>query len=119
MNLGTHSSNACGQIVCSGCYSDLFPLEYLDGQERQICETCKVIFETRKFITDVNNEPDQEVLENEEVGGNYSEKFVKLDKKKLLCNFTNFFGMVKIRVVYDRVRKRKKYFEIPAFLQIE
>ena len=23
------------------------------------------------------------------------------------------------RVVYDRVRKRKKYFEIPAFLQIE
>ena len=73
MNLGMHYSNACGQIVCSGCYSDVFPLEYLDGQERQICETCKVIFETKKFITDdVNKEPDQEVLENEdEVGGNY------------------------------------------------
>ena len=74
MNLGSHylkylPSNACGQIVCSGCYSDLFPLEYLDGQERQICETCKVIFETRKFITDVNNKPDQEVLENEDVEG--------------------------------------------------
>ena len=72
MNLGMHYSNACGQIVCSGCYSDVFPLEYLDGQERQICETCKVIFETKKFITDdVNKEPDQEVLEDEVGGGNY------------------------------------------------
>ena len=28
-------------------------------------------------------------------------------------------GLGLSRVVYDRVRKRKNYFEIPAFLQIE
>ena len=30
-----------------------------------------------------------------------------------------FPSKVRSRVVYDRVRKRKNYFEIPAFLQIE
>ena len=67
----------------------MFPLEYLDGQERQICETCKVIFETRKFITDVNNKPDQEVLENEDVEGinHNARKIREIAHKKLYMIF--------------------------------
>ena len=39
------------------------------------------------------------------------EIFIERDDKAIF--------QVRTRVVYDRVRKRKKYFEIPAFLQIE
>ena len=33
--------------------------------------------------------------------------------------YLEFFDIVLARVLFDRVRKRKNYFEIPAFLQIE
>ena len=45
-----------------------------------------MIFETRKFITDVNNKPDQEVLENEDVEGinHNARKIREIAHKKLL-----------------------------------
>ena len=44
-----------------------------------------------------------------------------------MCGFCRYFSMSKLfvfnfvanRVVYDRVRKKKYYFKIPAFMQIE
>ena len=48
-----------------------------------------MIFETRKFITDVNNKPDQEELENEDVEGinHNARKIREIAHKKLLKNF--------------------------------
>ena len=42
--------------------------------------------------------------------------FVNLTEKRVEQIFS---ALVQPRVVYDRVRKRKYYFEIPVFLQIE
>ena len=118
----------------------MFPLEYLDGQERQICETCKVIFETRKFITDVNNKPDQEVLENEDVEGiNHNARKIreiahkKLPKKfcwtvhanEFICvisrffllhgenNFSCFGSIVHDEIILSGIEKVQSISEIP------
>ena len=45
-------------------------------------------------------------------------KWYESDLKKIVHIIDNV-RMVQVRVVYDRVRKRKNYFEIPTFLQIE
>ena len=47
--------------------------------------------------------------------GNWTGLIGSLVDRVILKHFFN----VEPRVVYDRVRKRKNYFEIPAFLQIE
>ena len=41
------------------------------------------------------------------------------DSMAVSCTASKARPLGEFRVVYDRVRKRKNYFEIPAFLQIE
>ena len=43
------------------------------------------------------------------------QNFKKLENNNFICNLVE---IQRSRVVYDRVRKRKNYFEIPAFFRL-